>query len=228
MKVPKSADELRQLTDAAMDNARELLTEAELLNNAGHYARGYFLGVAALEEVGKALIAFNARGRNLNNQKVAARIKGNLLEHKAKVIAAFTGAIGIAEKDRLEATINVAMELISTIRHGREPSMYTALHQDGTIQRPSAVVRPVAAQNLVRLAGDCLQGALEFMRTHSPNTTSEASDHFFTMKPERVRSIMHEPEFSPFYLARIHQGNVALEEAIFEYERAKPKPSKVK
>ena len=61
---------LRAYSEAALTNANELVQEASLLYATEHLARAYFLAVAAIEETGKGLLAFDARGRNLADPAV--------------------------------------------------------------------------------------------------------------------------------------------------------------
>ncbi|MDB5799844.1 MAG: abortive infection, AbiV family protein [Rhodocyclales bacterium] len=46
-------ENLQQYLDAALANAGQLIVEARLLLEHSHYARAYFLAVAAIEEVGR-------------------------------------------------------------------------------------------------------------------------------------------------------------------------------
>lgn len=81
--MPKKLDsfdksQLMELRVVALKNARELLSEAQLLVENGHYARGYFLGVACIEEVGKANSAASAAGRDLANIKIRRKVQDEL------------------------------------------------------------------------------------------------------------------------------------------------------
>lgn len=58
---------LKEYSDAALENAAELLQEASVLHAQGYRARAYFLAVAGIEETGKAVIAFDGQGRNLRD-----------------------------------------------------------------------------------------------------------------------------------------------------------------
>ena len=80
---------LQQYRDAALANAQELLDEATLLLQYGHHARAYFLAVVSIEEVGKAVQAFDGMGRNLKDSAVAMRLKLQFDDHQQKISSAF-------------------------------------------------------------------------------------------------------------------------------------------
>jgi AbiV family abortive infection protein len=80
-----TSDLLRDYGLAALANASELMAEATLLHDHGHFARAYFLAVAAIEETGKAFIAFDGRGRKLLDPAVASKLKRALEDHRSKI-----------------------------------------------------------------------------------------------------------------------------------------------
>jgi AbiV family abortive infection protein len=68
------AKTLAAYSQAAIQNAEALHAEAAVLNQYGHWARGYFLAVACIEEIGKSLMAFDAKGRNLSDPAVVTKL----------------------------------------------------------------------------------------------------------------------------------------------------------
>ncbi|MFZ5506422.1 MAG: AbiV family abortive infection protein, partial [Pseudomonadota bacterium] len=72
--VPLSSRLLRTIRDVAIDNARQLLHEAPLLLRHHHHARAALLARVAIEEVGRAVQAFDALGRNVTDEAVAMRV----------------------------------------------------------------------------------------------------------------------------------------------------------
>ena len=114
------------------------------------YARAYFLGVAAIEEVGKAVQAFDGMGRNLRNSAVSTRLKLKFEDHSQKIAAAFVPWLLATPNIRNE--VMAFIDVMVDVKHGREPSMYTDIQSDGsTVVTPESVVRPLAAENCVRL-----------------------------------------------------------------------------
>ena len=208
---------LVKLSSAALENAEALASEAESLLSNEHFARAYFLAVASLEEIGKSSLAHSAAGRNLDDPQVAKKTWNNLLDHKSKIIAAFGPSLLLTEKDNFKEALETSLELMGDLRRGREPSMYTGILADGSVQSPRALVRPVAARDAVRLAQHCLARAKQHLPNKEPQTTSVESDYFYTLSGNKIQEIMAHPEFSPFYMARIQGGDISLEGAIYAF-----------
>src|SRR6202035_907606 len=114
---------LRSYSEAALDNAAELITEASLLRDHAHHARAYFLSVAAIEEVGKGLMAFDGQNRHLANPAVVTRLRTGMEDHSKKITYAFMPMI-VASTNPREA-IQVSVDLMVQLKRGREPSMYS-------------------------------------------------------------------------------------------------------
>ena len=212
-----SKQTLLKLSAAALDNAVALVSEAEALLASEHLARAYFLAVASVEEVGKSALAFNAAGRNLDDQQVVKKTWNNLLDHKSKIIAAFGPSLQLTQKDNLTEALETSLELMGDLRRGLEPSMYTSILADGSVQCPKEIVRPVAARDAVRLAQHCLARAQQHLPNKEPQATSVASDYFYTLSGTKIQEIMAQPEFSSFYMARIQGGDISLEGAIYAF-----------
>ena len=212
-----SKQTLLKLSAAALGNAVALVSEAEALLASEHFARAYFLAVASVEEVGKSALAFNAAGRNLDDQQVVKKTWNNLLDHKSKIIAAFGPSLQLTQKDNLTEALETSLELMGDLRRGREPSMYTSILADGSVQCPKEIVRPVAARDAVRLAQHCLARAQQHLPNKEPQATSVASDYFYTLSGTKIQEIMAQPEFSSFYMARIQGGDISLEGAIYAF-----------
>jgi len=208
---------LLELSKAALENAGALLSEAEALLENQHFARAYFLAVASIEEIGKSALAFNAAGRDLSNPKVVKAAWDKLLDHKSKIISAFGPSLHLTKKDNLEEAVEASMGLIGDLRRGREPSMYTAILADGSVQKPNDIVRPVAARDVVRLAKHCLHRATNHLQGGEPPTTSVANDFFYTQSASKIQQIMAHPDFSAFYLERIKGVDISLEEALYAF-----------
>lgn len=55
-----TAELLNEYCFTVLENAKDLIKEGQLLLSQGHLARAYFIGVAAIEEIGKSFIAFDS------------------------------------------------------------------------------------------------------------------------------------------------------------------------
>jgi AbiV family abortive infection protein len=222
MAAPRSPDFtpnlLRAYSVAALQNANEILAEATLLRDHGHWARAYFLAIAAIEEAGKALQAFDAQMRNLSDPAVVTKLNIGMTKHEQKInYALFAWA---AASDDVRQAIEVALPLVSQLKHGREPSMYCELKTEpDRAQRPSEIVREAAARDCVRLARDCVANAHRHVKEQAPPGITHALDKIFTMKSAYFRQILSSKEFWFYYAARVESGDHSLPEAVCAYEK---------
>lgn len=145
---------LRAYSDAALQNATELVSEAALLRDHGHMARAYFLAVASIEEAGKALLAFDGQNRNLTAPAVCTRLKRSMENHSQKLNYSM-GAWAMNSEDQRGA-LKVAIDLTIHLKHGREPSMYSELRGD-RVHTPREVVRESAACDLCQVGRELPQ-----------------------------------------------------------------------
>jgi AbiV family abortive infection protein len=209
---------LSDYSAAALENADRLLEEASLLLAGGHRARAYFLAVAAIEEVGKAVLAFDGQGRNLKYSAVTAKLRRAMEDHSQKVTAAFTPTL-LASPDLREALMPL-VDLMIHVKRGREPSMYTDInYESGEVQQPMAVVREVAARDCVRLANDCLRAARRHFTEKIPSTRSAADDALFAMKSEQMNKILNIEGFWWYYLEGMKTGDQEFAAAVIRYQR---------
>lgn len=212
-----SKQTLLKLSVASLDNATALVEEADTLLSAEHFARAYFLAIAAIEEVGKSVLAFGAAGRNLADRQVLKKTWNNLLDHKSKIIAAFGPSLSLTQRENMKDALDTSLALMGNLRRGREPSMYTGVLADSSIQSPKDLVRPIAARDAVRLARHCLARAKEHSAKSEPAATTAASDFFYTLSSSKIQEIISQEKFSLFYLERTKDGNFSLEEAVYAF-----------
>lgn len=213
-----SAELLRSYSEAALRNAGELASEAALLRDHGHYARAYFLSVASIEEVGKALLAFDSQQRNLSDPGVCSKLKTHMESHRQKITYALM--VWAFSSSSQNETWKSSLDLVSQLRHGREPSMYSELRAEpDRVQIPSEVVRPQAARDCVRLAEHTLAYAQRHVREKVPAMFSSTHDRLLTMKSKKLHEMLNLPDFWWFYVSRMEAGQVDIATAVLDYER---------
>lgn len=211
-----TTDLLRAYCEVALTNANELVQEASLLYANGHRARAYFLAIAAIEETGKGLLAFDAQGRNIADSAVSTRLRRAMEDHSLKIAAAFMGWLRASPNVRDQ--IMPAVDLIIHLKRGREPSMYTNIHPDGlTIQVPSEMVRDAAARDCVRLSTDCLAHARKHVAEKVPERRTRAEDQLFAMKTGEFQKIANTEDFWWYYIAQLESGRKDFSEAVVQY-----------
>lgn len=208
-------EELKQLSEAAIENAVALGKEAALLGSHGHFARAYFLSVASIEETGKAVLAHDAQGRNLSNPAVVSKVERLLADHKSKIRGAFMGFLRTNPRDQVEK----AVELMVALQNGREPAMYTDLSMQGIVTRPSAVITDKNAISCVRLANDCLVTAKDNVLAHPPEIRSANEDHVFSLSQKQYSTLTRTADFWWYYIDRMETGSSNIHDAIIEYRR---------
>jgi AbiV family abortive infection protein len=213
---------LQQYCNAALANAQELLDEAILLLQHEHHARAYFLAIASIEEVGKAVQAFDGMGRNLKDSAVAARLNVQFNDHRHKIMAAFVPWIiqqTLGSSDFSE-TLYAFLRIISDVQHGREPAMYTDIHMDGLhVQTPSDSVCPKNAEDSIRLAQNVLVRARPFVTQITPLVKTGVQDAFFALKPAVLLKMTDMQDFWEYYRSRMQAGDVALDTAAVQYHK---------
>lgn len=215
---PLTAELLKEYGEAALANARELLSEADILERNQHFARTYFLAVSCIEETGKALMAIEWQSRNLADPAVRKRMKASMENHAGKTTyALFRWAL--RDSDR-EKALKAATDLVVHLNEGREPSMYTDLRTEPTgVQCPRDVVRPEAARDCVRLARRCLSEAEVVIAKGEPAEFTHAQDRLFLMKPAKFSSILSSADFWWYYISRFETGKEDIAEAVISYAR---------
>jgi AbiV family abortive infection protein len=210
---------LQQYRDAALTNAQELLEEAALLLQHDHHARAYFLAVASIEEVGKAVQAFDGMGRNLKDPAVAKRLKLQFEDHAQKISSAFVPWLDTIPDLRKEVVMSL-VNLMIDVKHGREPSMYTDIHVEGPkVITPSALVRKVAAKDCVRLARDMLSRARPYVTQTNPQVKTRNQDEYFTMKQDVFHKMLSTRDFWEYYMSRKQAGDIAADTVVIQYHK---------
>jgi len=213
-----TVDLLREYGTAALQNASELLEEASLLFSNGHSARAYFLAVASIEEIGKALQAFDAQGRNLGDSAITAKLRKAMEDHSQKITAAFTAML-IASPNIRDAVMPL-VDLMIHLKRGREPSMYTDIrYGESNVQIPAVMVRDVAARDCVQLARDCLVHAQNHIANKKPEIRSRAEDELFAMKQGQFQKMANTEGFWWYYIAQLESGERDFAAAAVAYQR---------
>jgi AbiV family abortive infection protein len=207
---------LREYCDAAIRNASDLLEEATILFSNGCKARAYFLSVAAIEEIGKALIAFDAQGRNLMDPAVSREVRRGMEDHPSKIRSAFMGWIAVNPNDR--EAIKQMVDLMIHLQRGREPSMYTDIDSGtGKVRVPEDIIREVAARDCIRLAADSLACARRHMTETKPVLRTRAEDIIYAMKSLNFQKIAKTEDFWWYFITQIESGHEDFAEAVVQY-----------
>lgn len=217
--TPKITSELlRCYCEAALRNADELFVEAALLRDHDHMARAYFLAVASIEEVGKALLSFDAQNHNLPDPAICTKLKAGTESHAQKINYALS-RWALSSSDPREG-VKVALDLVIDLKCGREPSMYTDLRANpDRVQTPREVVRATAAKDCIRLAEGCLAHAHRHVRGKIPLRFTSTQNRLFTMKSAKFQEILNAEDFWRYNISRMEAGQQDIAKVVLGYER---------
>jgi len=183
---------------SAFQNASELIAEAETLLERKYFARTYYLACAALEESGKAFLAFSSKGRNLDDPGVQTRIRTGFDDHRSKILSSIGCLLQSTKKTKEE--INHFIEIAFALEVGRERAMYVDLTAEGVVILPQNNITEINAVDCLRLAKAALQATMECTSTKVPTKFSSFEDKLFCIKPDKLTKIMNSGDFSEYLL----------------------------
>jgi AbiV family abortive infection protein len=155
-----SVDELLKGCRDALENARELLDEADLLLENEHHARAYFLAHIACEEMAKAPMFYRtACELALDLSPDWRKLDRRLRDHKAKIrnvlmMDYFESEVRPDNSDVRKLEEDLAQ--VPLHNQAKNESLYVGLTEDGFVG-PSTRFDRHGAETLVRLARTRLQ-----------------------------------------------------------------------
>lgn len=207
---------LKEYADAAIENAQQILDAAKILLGKKSFAIAYFLSVAAIEEAGKAYMAFAARGRNLSDKGLKKKVQNMFEKHREKIISAFVGWISKSSKP--DESIEAAVDLMIHLNRGREKSMYIDANADNSLSIPAQIIRPVAAIDVLKVAENCLHHTKNHISKNNPPAFSSFDDKLFCLRSEKIKEMFNK-DFGKYLLSELKQtsGNFNFSRAIVTY-----------
>jgi AbiV family abortive infection protein len=189
---------LNEYQKSAFKNASELITEAETLLERKHFARTYYLACAALEESGKAFLAFSSKGRNLDDPGVQKKIRTGFEDHRSKILSSL-GCL-LQSKEKTKEDINQVMEIAFALEVGRERAMYVDLTDEGAVISPGNNITETSAADCLRLAKAILQATMDYTSTKVPTKVSPFEDKLFCIRSDKLTKILTSEDFSEYLL----------------------------
>ncbi len=209
---------LKGYRKAAVDNARELQYEAALLLANNHFSRAYFLATASIEEIGKAVQAFDALGRNVRDTEISTRVRLNFQDYSKKLAAAVFPWMLRDPKNR--ESVALFIETLVEAKNASEPSLFVGIEPQGMdIHTPFAVVRREMAEECVRMARTIFSYAAPHVLDGHYKVRTKAEDDFFVMKPSSVLNMSSGADFWQYYIACMKSGDAAFEAALMDYTK---------
>lgn len=209
---------LKGFRKAAVENARELQYEAALLLKYNHYSRAYFIATAAIEEIGKAVQAFDALGRNVRDPEVSTRVRLNFQDYSKKLAAAVFPWLLNDPKSREKVTTFI--DGLIEAKNSSEPALFVGIEpQDMKLHIPFSEISPRLAKECVEMAQTIFSyAALHVLDSHHKIRT-KAEDDFFVMKPSSILEMSSGADFWQYYIACMKSGDAAFEAALMDYTK---------
>lgn len=208
---------LKEYGNASIENAQQILDDAKILLSQKSFARAYFLAVAAIEEAGKAYMAFASRGRNLSDKGLKKKVQEMFENHPQKISSAFVGWISKSSKP--DESIKAAVDLMIHLKRGREKSMYVDANPDNSLSIPAQIVRPAAAIDSVKVAENCLHHTKNHISENRPPSFSSFDDKLFCLRNEKIQEMFNNDDFGEYLLSELKQtsSNFNFSKAIVTY-----------
>lgn len=223
--IPLGSRLLRAIRDVAIDNARQLLHEASLLLEHHHHARAALLARVAIEEVGRAVQAFDALGRNMSDEAVAMRVKMNFSDEARRLNAAAFPLL-LEEPQRRDEVMAQIGDLVDT-DGGREPALYTGVDAlTGRVTTPSGSIGAAAAARRVALAKDIFARGEMMVLFAPPKLRTRAEDRAFAMRPGELQAAQQGIDAWEVYIENIRAGDARFDSALDEMRRRTAGPER--
>jgi AbiV family abortive infection protein len=157
------------LSQAAEENARSLIGDAEVLLCAGRWPRAYSLAVLAHEECGKSLMAMallGAPGVVLRQPRWMQELRSG---HGRKLISTYQHQAMVSPGDFIAKT-NESPDLARTSNLGKQRGFYVDLADDESVRRPSDVTEAEARAEVARVSQMVYSSGLRSMPFWLPSS----------------------------------------------------------
>jgi AbiV family abortive infection protein len=182
-------EDIKLAIDLCLKNASNLLTEANLLFDAGRYPRAYCLAVQAITELGKRnLLAINMGGELNDNKKLERFHKHWLSPDQCLVFSLMTGNMQRFSKEEMLNFINLSRLWLARSRD----LMSVELYDKAGFTYPDDRIEKDQVKNLINLA----KARIEIDRSREINHTEEIS-----VKAKESISWLHEKSQDKEFLA---------------------------
>jgi len=204
MKIRKyviTKDLLKKYYNSSLTNSKGLIREADILQFKNCYARSYFLSCSSIEECGKALLAFNGLGRNLDDPAIQTTLKKNFEDHSSKNLIGLVSITNFTKisKEYLDFILKTSVSL----QEGREKSLYADILEDGQVTIPNEVVSEKNSSDTLRLAQLIFENTENYIKTTKPRIYSSFEDKFFSLPLQKMINMFNEYDFWEYVLDQL-------------------------
>lgn len=184
-----SLDQIEQARVKVLENARELIAEAEMLLANGKCARTYLLSHIASEEISKLAMLFRAgvqvaRGEHYDWNKLQRRMQSH--REKITVLPFFDYMFGTPPDEPVETLVH-DLGKVSAFNDTKNQSLYVG-QLDGNFYKPSEVITQDLAVASLDLARKRLKTAEMIEARTAGKLTEIATDPIFSQLREKLLS----------------------------------------
>jgi AbiV family abortive infection protein len=151
---PLHVDQLADVARKALDNAFDLVNEADGLLSFGRYPRAYSLAILAAEEFGKFLIAQGAVAHLPGDDAYWRGFWERFRSHDAKgLIASALAAYGLEDEARRRQFLDQIERHVRADQNRKFAGLYVDVALDGSVVAPYEATDPRGAHDLLYVLG---------------------------------------------------------------------------
>jgi AbiV family abortive infection protein len=188
-------EHLIMLAKKSLQNARELVKEAELLFDNKRWARTVFLCHTAGEEFGKSVQCFTAVMDHARGVLDFVKFRKRFLSHLSKTTTIrFFEAMMSPEDDHLIDEIKGLEEEVSALLQGRNATLYSDMFSDGTVFAPSDIIPEKMASDALSWAKGRLAMADVLIKPILESDVLRAKDEELKKRYDEFMGIINDPE----------------------------------
>lgn len=155
---PLTLDQLADLARHALDNAVDLINEADAFVSLGRFARGYSLAILAGEEFGKFMMCQGAVGHLPGTEASWGKFWKRFTNHSAKA-GNFTSMVGhVVDDDEQRRWFMENIERhVEADQQRKFAGLYVDVHPDGSVIAPRDAIDPESAHAVVYVLGTLIR-----------------------------------------------------------------------
>jgi AbiV family abortive infection protein len=155
---PLTLDQLADIARESLDNAVDLVNEADGLVSFGRFARGYAIAILSGEEFGKFMMCQGTVGHLPGDATFWLEFWRRFKSHPEKA-ANFTSMVGhVVEDDEQRRWFMENIKLhVDADQNRKFAGLYVDVGDDGTVTAPRTAVSPDSARAVVQILGTLIR-----------------------------------------------------------------------
>lgn len=162
---PLTLDQLAELARKSLDNAADLLDEADGLISFGRFARGYAVAILAGEEFGKFMMCQGAVGHLPGDEEFWRSFWKRFTSHDAKA-ANFTSMIGhvVEDEEQRRWFMEKLERHVEADQTRKFAALYVDVASDGAVTAPNEAIDSDSAKAVAYVLGTLIRSQAEMWK----------------------------------------------------------------